>query len=126
MSKRVLVCDDSKLTRRMIAESLTEDGWEIVAEAKNGQEAIDLYKEFQPDAVTLDLVMAGSDGMVGLEGIRAFDPDAKIVIVSSLAKAKVITEAVRKGAIDYVAKPFVPDQLRESMAGCLQEIPLHG
>ncbi len=56
MSQRVLVCDDSKLTRRMIAESLTEDGWEIVAEAINGQEAIDLYKQFQPDAVTLGLV----------------------------------------------------------------------
>ena len=70
MSKRVLVCDDSKLMRNMIGESLAEDGWEVVGEACDGQEAIDLYKELWPDAVTLDLLMTGSDGLHGLKGIR--------------------------------------------------------
>ncbi|HUT12822.1 MAG TPA: response regulator, partial [Thermoguttaceae bacterium] len=62
MSKRVLVVDDSMLMRKMVGEILTDDGWEVVAEATDGQEAVEQYERFRPDVVTLDIVMPGTDG----------------------------------------------------------------
>jgi len=123
MSKTVLVVDDSMLMRRMIGESLAAVGWEIVAEAGDGREAVEKYKAFRPDAVTLDIVMPGADGIYALEHILPFDPDAKVVVVSALNQTKLISEAIRRGAQDFIAKPFRPEHLQETMAGCL-EAPL--
>ncbi len=124
MSKRVLIVDDSMLMRRMIGESLADDGWDIVGEAADGQEAVDLYEECRPDAVTLDIVMPGTDGMYALEHILRFDPDAKVVVVSALSQTKLISEAIRQGAQDFIAKPFLPEQLQDTVNTCLQESPV--
>ena len=121
MSKRALVVDDSMLMRKMVGETLTDDGWEIVAEATNGQEAVDMYQQHRPDAVTLDIVMPGTDGIYALERILQFDPDAKVVVVSALNQTKMISEAIRKGAQDFIAKPFLPEQLQETVASCVPE-----
>jgi len=120
MAKRVLVVDDSMLMRKMIGESLAEDGWEVVGEAANGEQAVDQYQRHRPDAVTLDIVMPGTDGMYALERILEFDPDAKIVVVSALNQTKLISEAIRKGAQDFIAKPFLPEQIQETMRACLE------
>ncbi len=121
MSKRVLVVDDSMLMRRMVGESLADDGWEIVGEAVDGQEAVEQYERFRPDAVTLDIVMPGTDGMYALEHILQLDPDANVVVVSALNQTKLISEAIRKGAQDFLAKPFLPEQLQQSMHSFLGE-----
>jgi two-component system chemotaxis response regulator CheY len=118
MPNTVLIVDDSMLMRRMIGDSLVDDDWEIVAEAANGQEAYEKYMEFRPDAVTLDIVMPGTDGLYALDRILQVDPDAKIVVVSALNQTKLISEAIRKGAQDFIAKPFLPEQLQETMDGC--------
>lgn len=120
MSKRVLVVDDSMLMRKMIDDVLIDDGWEIVGEARNGQEGVDKYKELRPDAVTLDIVMPDTDGLYALEQILRFDPDAKLVVISALNQTKLISDAVRKGAHDFIVKPFMPEQLKETMASCLE------
>ena len=122
MQNRVLVVDDSLLMRRMIGETLTIDGWEVVAEACNGQEAVELYQEHNPDAVTLDIVMPGTDGLYALERILQFDPDAKIVVVSALNQTKLISEAIRMGAQDFIAKPFLPEQLQQTV-NCYRDEP---
>jgi len=121
MSKQVLIVDDSMLMRRMIADILLDDGWEIVAEAGNGREAVEQYQEFHPDAVTLDLIMPEFNGMYGLEHILEVDPDAKVVVVSALSQTKLISEAIRQGAQDFIAKPFMPEQLQQTMRNCLAE-----
>ncbi len=120
MSKRVLVVDDSMLMRKMIEDVLIDDGWEVVGEAKNGQEGVDKYEQFRPDAVTLDIVMPDTDGLYALERILQFDPDAKLVVISALNQTKLISDAVRKGAHDFIVKPFMPEQLKETMASCLE------
>ncbi|HPZ84268.1 MAG TPA: response regulator, partial [Thermogutta sp.] len=79
MSKRVLIADDSVLIRRMIAEVLTQAGYEVVGEATNGAEAVAKYRELNPDVVTLDIVMPGTDGLYALDGILALNPNAKVV-----------------------------------------------
>ncbi len=119
MAKRVLVCDDSALMRRMVSEILSESGWEIVGEAVDGEEAVVQYQRLRPDAVTMDIVMPKADGIYALSHILAGDPAAKIVVVSALNQTKMISEAIRQGAQDFIAKPFLPEQLQQTMEGCL-------
>ncbi len=113
MSKRVLIVDDSLLMRKMIGDTLVDSGWEVVGEASNGSEAVDLYRELQPDAVTMDIVMPETDGLWALQRILAEDPEAKIYVISALNQTKLISEAIRKGAQDFIVKPFLPEQLQE-------------
>lgn len=119
MTKRAIIADDSMLMRRMIGDSLRACGWEVVGEATNGQEAIDKYRESRPDVVTMDIVMPGTDGLQALEQILKFDPDAKIVVVSALNQTKLISDAIRKGAHDFLVKPFLPEQIQETVDRCM-------
>jgi two-component system, chemotaxis family, chemotaxis protein CheY len=119
MSKRVLIADDSILMRKMVGDSLTDDGWEVVGEAANGEQAVQQYCRLKPDAVTMDIVMPGTDGLYALEHIMLFDPEAKVVVVSALNQTKLISEAIRKGAQDFIAKPFLPEQLQQTMLSCV-------
>jgi len=115
MSPRVLITDDSMLMRHMIADTLKKDGWEVVGCAADSDQAIAMYKEYRPDVVTLDIVMPDTNGLQTLEGIIEFDPNAKVVVVSALSKTNLISEAIRKGAQDFISKPFLPEQLQEMM-----------
>jgi len=119
MSKRVLVCDDSILMRKMVKDTLIDDGWEVAGEAGNGEESVTKYHKMQPDAVTLDIVMPGTDGLYALKKIMAADPSAKVVVVSALNQTQLISDAIRSGAHDFIAKPFLPEQLQQTMATCL-------
>lgn len=119
MAGKVLIVDDSLLMRRMIAEALTADGWEVVGEAGDGAEAVAQYRRLRPDVVTLDIVMPHTDGIYALEHILAEDPQAKIVVVSALNQTKLIAEAIRKGAQDFIAKPFLPEQLQQTVNSCV-------
>ncbi len=120
MSRRVLVADDSMMMRRMVSDTLINDGWEIAGEAANGQEAAELYDKVRPDVVTLDIVMPGVDGMEALRRILRSDPSAKVIVVSALSQTRLISEAIRLGAQDFVAKPFLPEQLHHTMRACLE------
>jgi two-component system, chemotaxis family, chemotaxis protein CheY len=106
MPNRLLIVDDAKIIREIIKQAAQSLGWEIVGEAANGAEAIALYEQLRPDAVTLDLVMPQYDGLHALRGIMAVDPQARVVIVSALDQKKVLLEAFRLGAADFMAKPF--------------------
>ena len=106
MSKRLLVTDDAIIIREMIKETAVEAGWEIVAEASNGQEAVEQFRQFQPDAVTLDLVMPEHDGLHALRGIKKLKPDAKVLIISALQQKDALKDAISMGAFDFIVKPF--------------------
>ena len=115
MPRNVLVVDDSMLMRRMIAGSLADAGWNVVGEAADGDEAVQRYAETRPDVVTMDIVMPGTGGIEALARILDFDPDAKVVVVSALNQTRLISEAIRKGAQDFLGKPFLPEQLQETV-----------
>ncbi|MFW5692974.1 MAG: response regulator [Thermoguttaceae bacterium] len=121
MSKNVLVVDDSILMRKMVADTLTDAGWQVVGEAGDGRQAVEQYREKQPDAVTLDIVMPDFNGMYALEHILETDPQAKVVVVSALNQTRLISEAIRKGAQDFIAKPFLPEQLQQTMSHCVAD-----
>ena len=115
MSKTLLVTDDALIIREMIKDAAQNAGWQIVGEAANGQEAIDRYKELRPDAVTLDLVMPEYDGLYALDGITAFDPEAKVLVVSALEQKNVLKDAFKRGATDFVVKPFDKSHLTSAL-----------
>jgi two-component system, chemotaxis family, chemotaxis protein CheY len=121
MAKRVLVVDDSTLMRHMVGEALISDGWEIAGEAANGQAAVEQYRKIRPDAVTLDIIMPNSYGLDALRTILEFDPTAKVVVVSALNQTKLISDAIRHGAYDFIAKPFMPEQLQQTMRALLED-----
>lgn len=122
MAKRLLVVDDSMLMRRMIVDSLLDDGWELAGEAASGDEAVALYRQLHPDAVTMDIVMPGTSGIEALKSILEYDPQAKVVVISALNQTRLISDAVRKGAQDFIAKPFLPEQLQETMNRCVDHL----
>ncbi len=106
MAKTLLVADDALIMRRIIKDLATGAGWTVVGEAANAEEAIERYRQLRPDAVTLDLVMPGHDGLHALHGIMELDPQAKVLLVSALEQRGVLKEAFKAGAADFVTKPF--------------------
>ncbi len=104
-SIKLLICDDSALSRRRITNFLADLGYKDVYEASNGVEAVTLYKEHNPDGVFLDIVMPGKDGIEVVKDIMAYDPDAKIIMVSSVGTQTNLKAALEMGACDFIQKP---------------------
>lgn len=111
MPKRVLIADDSKLMRGILAQILDGAGYTVAAEAKNGLEAVSLFQIIKPDIVTLDITMPGLDGLQALKVIKILDPAARVVMVSSIGQQEIIMEAIRAGAKDFLIKPFRNSQV---------------
>ena len=108
---RVLIADDASFMRQMIREIIEPEGHEVVGEATNGLEAMELYKELQPDLVTMDIVMPKRSGIDAVEAILADDPAACIVMCSALGQETLVREALQAGACDFIVKPFNPDSV---------------
>ncbi len=115
MSKTLLIADDAIIIREMIKDAVGPAGWEVVGEAANGQEAAQLYAEYEPDVMTLDLVMPEYDGLYALAHIKEQDPDARIVVVSALDQKNVLKDAFKLGASDFIVKPFEKGNLLETL-----------
>lgn len=113
--KRVLLVDDAIFMRLVLKNILVKEGYEVVAEASNGLEAIEAYKKHQPDIVTMDITMPEMDGIVALRELLKIDSKAKVCMVSAMGQEKVILESVKSGAKDFIIKPFTPDIVLETM-----------
>ncbi len=112
--KKILVVDDAQFTRNMLKKIINKtEIAEVIAEARNGVEAVSLYQELKPDLVTMDLVMPEQGGIETTEKILSFDPEAIIVIVSALGQEALVLEAAKKGAKDFIQKPFKADQIED-------------
>lgn len=105
--KGVLIVDDATYVRNRLKKIVeTLEIAEVVGEASNGEEAVLLYKDLKPDLVTMDLVMPNYDGLQAIDTIMKFDKSAKIVVVSAMGQELSVSEAIEKGAKDYIKKPF--------------------
>ncbi len=112
---KVLIVEDAPFIREMIRDILESHDHEIVGEAANGLEAIEKYKALKPDVVLMDILMPGMDGLSAIMKIVEQDPKARIIVVSALVKEALRKEAMRAGAIDFVAKPFQVERLLEAV-----------
>lgn len=110
MNKRIMIVDDSDFARMMLKKILTGQGYEIVGDYGNGKDAVAEYKRLSPDLVTMDIVMPEMGGKETMAKILSLDPDAKVIIVSSLdVKDSVL------GARDFVLKPFTRERLLQAV-----------
>lgn len=106
MGKKVLVVDDAAFMRIKLKDILEKNNYEVVGEAENGIEAIEKYKELSPNIVTMDITMPEMDGVEALKEIKAFDPNAKILMCSAMGQQSMVMDAIRAGAVDFIVKPF--------------------
>lgn len=102
---KILVVDDAQFLRLRITKMLTQSGHDTL-EAENGRQAYDLYTTVRPDVVLMDVTMPEMDGLAALKQIRAFDPNARVVMLTALGQESIVLEAIRAGAKDFVVKPF--------------------
>jgi two-component system chemotaxis response regulator CheY len=113
--KRILIVDDAAFIRMMIKDALQGE-FDIVGEAKTGEEALTLYASLKPDAVTMDIALAGEmTGIDALSGIRALDRNAVVIMVSSMGEEAYIKRSIDLGAAEFIVKPFSKDNLRETL-----------
>lgn len=119
--KRVLIVDDAVVMRMMLKDILSKGGFEVVGEAPNGPEAIEKYKRLRPDIVTMDVVMPGMDGIAAVKEIVASDPDATIVMCTSMGQEALAREALEAGAKASITKPFRPPDILNVINNVLGE-----
>ncbi len=110
-TKSILVVDDSPFAAAQIRDAVSDKGYTVIGNAKNGEEGIEKYKELQPDFVILDIIMPGIDGVETAELIFEEDPDAKIVMLSSLCDAGMMEEVKCVGVKYLIPKPLEADVL---------------
>lgn len=112
---KILVVDDSVILRKAIINIFKELGHKVVAEAGSGYEAIEDYKIFQPDLVTMDITMPGiqgiRDGVEALREIKKINPDANIVMVTSHGEEELVLDAIEAGAKGYILKPITKEKI---------------
>lgn len=106
MTPTVLVVDDIGMMRSIIRETLQGAGIQVVAEAANGREALQMYTRLHPNIVVMDITMPVMNGIEALRRIRAFDPGAKIIMCSSMSQQRYIVKSIQLGARDFIVKPF--------------------
>ncbi len=109
----ILVIDDEQIMRDGSSRILSKDGWGVIT-AENGQLGLDVIKSRSEDidVILLDLMMPGMSGMEVLDHIRAINPNLLVIVITGYATVESAVEAMKKGAYDFIPKPFTPDQLR--------------
>ena len=110
---KILVCDDSILARKSLCGMLNGFGYSDIAEVSNGEDAVNYCKENAPDLIFLDIVMPVKDGVTATTEIMESNPDAIIIIVSSVGTQTHIKEAIKAGAKDFIQKPIDEDLLKQ-------------
>lgn len=114
-AKRVLIVDDAVVMRMMIKGILSKNGYEVVGEAQNGVEAVEKYRMLTPDLVTMDMVMPEMDGIAAVKQIVAGDPNARIIMCTSMGQQALVVEAIQAGAKSFITKPFQPPKILETI-----------
>ncbi|WP_226011976.1 chemotaxis protein CheY [Halomicrobium salinisoli] len=110
----VLIADDSEFMRNLLREILEEDHT-IVGEVENGVEAVEVYEEERPDLVMMDIVMPIRDGIEATDEIKTENPDANVIMCTSVGQEEKMKEAVKAGADGYITKPFQKPSVMEAI-----------
>ncbi len=118
---RILIADDASFMRQMIREIIETEGHEVIAEASDGVEAVEAYKEHQPDLVMMDIVMPRRSGIDALKGLVQMDPSVCVVMCSALGQESLVTEALQAGAKDFIVKPFKPEAVASTIRKVLEK-----
>lgn len=119
MSAKILIVDDAAFMRMMIKNILVKEGYEVVGEAENGAQAVEKYKELNPDLVTMDITMPEMDGITAVKEIMKINAAAKVVMCSAMGQQAMVIDAIQAGAKDFIVKPFQADRVIEAISKVL-------
>jgi NarL family two-component system response regulator LiaR len=124
---RILIADDHQLVRQGLMALLSvKPGIEVVGQAADGVEAVELANSLEPDIILLDLLMPNKDGIETTREIKADDPDARILIITSFAEDENVYQAIKAGALGYLLKDSSPQELMQAIHDvCGGRLSLH-
>ena len=119
---KILLADSSTFTRILLANALETLGFEVVAIAKDGREALDKFAQHSPDIALIDLALEGIDGIDVIRALTTDNPSAAVVLLipEKMDDPDVIVEAVRAGAKSYISKPTSGEEIKRRLANLLK------
>lgn len=115
MAKTVLITDDTAFMRMTLKNVMQKNGFEVVGEAADGEDAVAKYGELKPDLVTMDITMPKMDGITAIKEIMKQDANAKIIVCSAMGQKPMVIEALSAGAKDFLVKPFDAERVVEAL-----------
>lgn len=115
MAKTVLITDDTAFMRMTLKNVIQKNGFDVIGEAADGEEAVSKYKELKPDLVTMDITMPKMDGITAIKEIMKHDSNAKIIVCSAMGQKPMVIEALNAGAKDFLVKPFDAERVIEAL-----------
>ncbi|MGH9083862.1 MAG: response regulator [Acidimicrobiales bacterium] len=115
MTIRLLLADDHRMLREGLRRSMTEEGFDVVGEAVNGEDAVRLAEELEPDVILMDVSMPEMDGVEATRAIRAIGGPSRIIMLTMHADADVLADAIRAGASGYLVKDCSTDEVAEAV-----------
>ncbi len=107
----VMIVDDSRMSRKMLKNILEEEGYSVIAEAANGEEAVELYKQHKADLVTLDITMPKMDGIDALKKLLEMDASVRAIMITAAGQQSKLLEALKIGAKKFITKPFEKEEV---------------
>lgn len=120
---KVVIADDSPLMRAMMSKILEKNNIEVLAQATNGEEAVELFEKHKPHLMTLDIEMPLKKGTEVLKELMGKYPDANIVMVSSLSDSRIVMQCLKTGAKRYIVKPFEENIVMDAIRKVIREKP---
>lgn len=114
--KKVLIVDDAIFMRNTLKLILEKYDYQVVGMAEDGEEAINLFKELEPDIITMDITMPRKSGLEALREIRSLSDSVKIVMVTAMGQETMVRDAIVNGASNFVVKPFREQKIIEVLS----------
>lgn len=122
---KILIVDDSNFMRKNLTQLFTQLGHEVVGEAANGLEAYDHYGLLKPDLVTMDVTMPKMEGVEAVKKIIGTYPNAKIIMISSQSQKNTVYDAIKAGALTFLAKPVKAENVIKALKRFFpEEVPV--
>ena len=119
MSNTVLIVDDAEFMRVMLKDILVDMGLAVVGEAEDGDQAVAMFRDLQPELVLLDINLPTVSGIDALREIVANDPAADVVMITALGQKEEVLASIKAGARDFIVKPFDQERVQETLSRIL-------
>jgi len=120
LKAKILIADDSAYMRSILKDLLLRNGYDVIGEAENGKEVLDLYGKLKPDAVVMDIMMPEMSGLQALKEIKENYPEARVVMSAAMGQQHLVVEAIKAGAADFFIRPVQAERVVEAIDKALQ------
>lgn len=121
MSQKILIVDDAAFVREVLTQILQKHGFEVIGEAQNGAEAVEMASSKKPDLILMDIVMPVKSGIQAAEEILKASPNLPIIACSTEGGEAMVSKAIGAGCVDFVVKPFQIDNLISTIKAVLKK-----